>query len=152
MQIAISLTFWSEDLWEYAYLVHMCFADLEKVYDCMPHNVLCNVLQEQRVLWLLLHAFRSLSECSNSWIYIIGTKLKFRVGIGKVCLVSTFVYDFHGQDIKVKLEWCTVWEAVGDIIAVCRLRHCSLQIMLYPNQDLLHILKGFSTKCKTAEM
>ena len=45
-----------EGAWEYAYPVHMCFVDLEKVYDQVPREILWEVLREYRVRGSLLRA------------------------------------------------------------------------------------------------
>ncbi|KAL6484891.1 hypothetical protein MHYP_G00069360 [Metynnis hypsauchen] len=54
---------------EFANPVYMCFVDLEKAYDCVPQDILWEILQEYEVPGLLLQAIQSLySQVSRrSW-------------------------------------------------------------------------------------
>ncbi|KAK3506456.1 hypothetical protein QTP70_000619 [Hemibagrus guttatus] len=56
--------------WEFAQPVHMCFVDLEKAFDRVPHGILWEVLWEYRVHGPLLRAIRSLYNRSRSLVCI----------------------------------------------------------------------------------
>ncbi|KAK3548517.1 hypothetical protein QTP70_013366 [Hemibagrus guttatus] len=56
--------------WEFAQPVHMCFVDLEKAFDRVPHGILWEVLWEYGVRGLLLRAVRSLYNRSWSLVRI----------------------------------------------------------------------------------
>ncbi|KAI3356429.1 hypothetical protein L3Q82_017643 [Scortum barcoo] len=61
-----------EGLWEFAQPVHMCFVDLEKAFDCVPHGILWGLLCEYGVRGPLLRAVRSLYDRSRSLVRIAG--------------------------------------------------------------------------------
>ena len=61
-----------EGAWEFAQPVHMCFVDLEKVFDRVPRGVLWGVLQESGVLGPVLRAVQSLNKRSKSLARIAG--------------------------------------------------------------------------------
>ncbi|KAI3375087.1 hypothetical protein L3Q82_021613, partial [Scortum barcoo] len=54
-----------EGLWEFSQPVHMCFVDLEKVFDRVPYGILWGVLHEYGVRGPLLRAVRSLYDQSK---------------------------------------------------------------------------------------
>ncbi|KAK3547561.1 hypothetical protein QTP86_024709 [Hemibagrus guttatus] len=59
-----------EGSWEFAQPVHMCFVDLEKAFDRVPHGILWEVLWEYGVHGPLLRAVRSLYNRSRSLVCI----------------------------------------------------------------------------------
>ncbi|KAK3557981.1 hypothetical protein QTP86_005631 [Hemibagrus guttatus] len=59
-----------EGSWEFAQPVHMCFVDLEKVFDRVPRGILWEVLWEYGVRGPLLRAVRSLYNRSRSLVRI----------------------------------------------------------------------------------
>ncbi|KAK3543175.1 hypothetical protein QTP70_012283 [Hemibagrus guttatus] len=59
-----------EGSWELAQPVHMCFVDLEKAFDRVPHGILWEVLWEYGVRGALLRAVRSLYNQSRSLVRI----------------------------------------------------------------------------------
>ncbi|KAI3351275.1 hypothetical protein L3Q82_005828 [Scortum barcoo] len=62
-----------EGLWEFAQPVHMCFVDLEKAFDRVPHGILWGVLRyEYGVRGPLLRAVGSLYDRSRSLVRIAG--------------------------------------------------------------------------------
>ncbi|XP_008277301.1 DNA (cytosine-5)-methyltransferase 3B-like [Stegastes partitus] len=61
-----------EGSWEFAQPVHLCFVDLEKVFDCVPRGVLWGVLREYGVRGPLLRAVRYLYDRSRSMVRIAG--------------------------------------------------------------------------------
>lgn len=50
-----------EAAWEYSYPCYICFVDLEKAYDQVPHDDLWEVLQEY------IPVFPKQQLCSDSW-------------------------------------------------------------------------------------
>ena len=72
-----------EGSWEFAQPVHMCFVDLEKVFDHVPCGIVWEVLQEFRVGGPLLRAVWSLYDRSRSLVRIAGSKSDlFSVHVG----------------------------------------------------------------------
>ncbi|KAK3541273.1 hypothetical protein QTP86_019410, partial [Hemibagrus guttatus] len=63
-----------EDTWEFAQPVHMCFVDLEKAFDHVPHGILWEVLWEYGVHGPLLRAVRSLYNRSRSLVRIASSE------------------------------------------------------------------------------
>ncbi|KAK3550042.1 hypothetical protein QTP86_018660 [Hemibagrus guttatus] len=63
-----------EGLWEFAQPVHMCFVDLEKAFDLVPHGILWEVLWEYGVRGPLLRAVRSLYDQSRSLVRIASSE------------------------------------------------------------------------------
>ncbi|KAK3507178.1 hypothetical protein QTP70_009513 [Hemibagrus guttatus] len=59
-----------EGSWEFAQPVHMCFVDLEKAFNRVPHGILWEVLWEYGVRGPLLRAVRSLYNQSRSLVRI----------------------------------------------------------------------------------
>ncbi|KAK3528229.1 hypothetical protein QTP86_027680, partial [Hemibagrus guttatus] len=59
-----------EGSWEFDQPVHMCFVDLEKAFDHVPHGILWEVLWEYGVCGPLLRAVRSLYNRSRSLVRI----------------------------------------------------------------------------------
>ncbi|KAK3553396.1 hypothetical protein QTP70_003560 [Hemibagrus guttatus] len=59
-----------EGSWEFAQPVHMCFVDLEKAFDRVPHGILWEVLWEYGVRGPLLSVVRSLYNRSRSLVRI----------------------------------------------------------------------------------
>ncbi|KAK3569395.1 hypothetical protein QTP86_027811 [Hemibagrus guttatus] len=53
--------------WEFAQPVHMCFVDLEKAFDRVPHGILWEVFWEYGVRGPLLRAVRPLYNRAGAW-------------------------------------------------------------------------------------
>ena len=56
--------------WEFVQPVHMCFVDLEKVYDRVPQGVLEGALWEYVVDGLLLQVIQCLYCRSQKWFWL----------------------------------------------------------------------------------
>jgi len=71
-----------EGSWEFAQPVHMCFVDVEKVFDRVPLGLFWAILREYGVPNSLQWAMRSLYFCNKSCVCILGIKSDmFMVGV-----------------------------------------------------------------------
>ncbi|KAK3527334.1 hypothetical protein QTP86_021953 [Hemibagrus guttatus] len=80
-----------EGLWEFAQPVHMCFVDLEKAFNRVPHGILWEVLWEYGVHGPLLRAVWFLYNRSRSLVHIASCKsdlFPVHVGLQQSCPLS----------------------------------------------------------------
>ncbi|KAK3523270.1 hypothetical protein QTP86_028470 [Hemibagrus guttatus] len=84
-----------EGSWEFAQPVHMCFVDLEKAFNRVPHGILWEVLWEYGVRGPLLRAVRSLYNQSRSLVRIASCKsdlFPVHVGLRQGCPLSPVLF------------------------------------------------------------
>ncbi|KAK3575512.1 hypothetical protein QTP86_028226 [Hemibagrus guttatus] len=84
-----------EGSWEFAQPVYMCFVDLEKAFDRVPHGILWEVLWEYGVRGPLLRAVRSLYNWSRSLVRIASCKsdlFPVYVGLRQGCPLSPVLF------------------------------------------------------------
>ncbi|KAI3365471.1 hypothetical protein L3Q82_010545 [Scortum barcoo] len=87
-----------EGLWDFVQPVHMCFVDLEKAFDRVPHGILWEVFQ----VWGP-GAVRSLYDRSRSLVRIAESSksdlFPVHVGLRQGCpFVTGSVHNLHGQE------------------------------------------------------
>ncbi|KAK3517211.1 hypothetical protein QTP70_001131 [Hemibagrus guttatus] len=130
-----------EGLWEFAQSVHMCFVDLENVFNRVPRGILWEVLWEYGVRGPLLRTVRSLYDQSRSLVRIASCKsdlFPVHVGLRQGCPLSP----------------------VLSITFMDRISRCSqgLEGVRFgdhrtpSSQDLQYALGRFSAECKVAGM
>ncbi|KAI3375402.1 hypothetical protein L3Q82_021896 [Scortum barcoo] len=103
-----------EGLWEFAQPVHMCFVDLEKVFDRVPRGILWGCSASMGIRGPLLRAVRSLYDRSRSLVCIASSKsdlFPLHVGLlaglpfvtdDVVLLARTFSMYWGGLQLSVK--------------------------------------------------
>ncbi|KAI3356607.1 hypothetical protein L3Q82_017808 [Scortum barcoo] len=111
-----------EGLWEFAQPVYMCFVDLEKAFDRVPHGILWGVLREYGVRGPLLRAVRSLYDRSRSLVRIAGRFLGVAKGPEGV--------RFGNHRISSLLF-------ADDVV-----------LLASSSQDLQHVLEQFAAECE----
>ena len=76
--------------------VHMCFVDLEKVFDCVPREVLWGVLWNYGVLGSLIQAVRSLYDLE------FGPEMSFLCRVAGLSLRDRVWSSAIGEELGVE--------------------------------------------------
>ena len=102
----------------------MCFVDLEKAFDHVPHGILWEVLREYGVGGPLLRAVRSLYDRSRSLVRIDGSKsdlFPVHVGLRQGCPLSPVLFIIFMDRISRRSQGQgLVWEPLDFISAFYR--------------------------------
>uniref|UniRef100_A0A671TEK4 Reverse transcriptase domain-containing protein n=1 Tax=Sparus aurata TaxID=8175 RepID=A0A671TEK4_SPAAU len=143
-----------EGSWEFAQPVHMCFVDLEKAFDRVPHGILWEVLREYVVGGPLLRAVQSLYDRSRSLVRIAGSKsdlFPVHVGLRQGCSLSPVLFIIfndrisrrsHGPEgIWFGSHWISSLLFADDVV-----------LLAPSSQDLQHVLGRFAAECEVAGM
>ncbi|KAK3514795.1 hypothetical protein QTP70_032195, partial [Hemibagrus guttatus] len=143
-----------EGSWEFAQPVHMCFVDLEKEFDRVPHGILWEVLWEYGVRGPLLRALRSLYNRSRSLVRIASCKsdlFPVHVGLRQGCPLSPVLFIVFMDRISKRSQGL---EGVqfGDH-RISSLIFADDVVLLAPSSlDLQHALGCFAAECEVAGM
>ncbi|KAK3538438.1 hypothetical protein QTP86_003713 [Hemibagrus guttatus] len=143
-----------ESSWEFAQPVHMCFVDLEKAFDRVPHGILWEVLWEYGVRGPLLRALRSLYNRSRSLVRIASCKsdlFPVHVGLRQGCPLSPVLFIVFMDRISKRSQGL---EGVqfGDH-RISSLIFADDVVLLAPSSlDLQHALGCFAAECEVAGM
>ncbi|KAK3507907.1 hypothetical protein QTP70_002569 [Hemibagrus guttatus] len=138
--------------WEFAQPVHMCFVDLEKAFDHVPHGILWEVLWEYEVRGPLLRAVRCLYNRSRSLVHIASCKsdlFPVHVGLRQGCPLSPVLFIVFMDRISRRSQGL---EGVrfGDH-RISSLIFADDVILLAPSSlDLQHALGRFAAECEAA--
>ncbi|KAK3520189.1 hypothetical protein QTP70_017925 [Hemibagrus guttatus] len=141
-----------EGSWEFAQPVHMCFVDLEKAFDCVPHGILWEVLWEYGVRGLLLRAVWSLYNQSRSLVRIASCKTDLfpvHVRLRQGCPLSPVLFIVFMDRISRRSQGL---EGVrfGDH-RISSLIFADDVVLLAPSSlDLQHALGRFAAECEVA--
>ncbi|CAM4549683.1 unnamed protein product [Leuciscus chuanchicus] len=143
-----------EGSWEFAQPIHMCFVDLEKVFDRVPRGVLWRVLWEYGVRGPLLRAIRSLYDRSRSLVRIAGSKsdlFPVHVGLRQGCPLSPVLFIIFMDRISRRSQGP---EGVrfGDHTISSLLFADDVVVLAPSNRDLQHGLGRFAAECEAAGM
>ncbi|KAK3569761.1 hypothetical protein QTP86_004186 [Hemibagrus guttatus] len=143
-----------EGLWEFAQPVHMCFVDLEKAFDRVPHGVLWEVLWEYGVHGPLLRAVRSLYNRSRSLVRIGSCKsdlFPVHVGLRQGCPLSPVLFIVFMDRISRRSQGL---EGVrfGDHRISSLIFADDVVLLASSGQDLQHALGRFAAECEAAGM
>ncbi|KAI3375494.1 hypothetical protein L3Q82_003824 [Scortum barcoo] len=144
-----------EGLWEFAQPVHMCFVDLEKAFDRVPHVVFCGECsREYGVRGPLLRAVRSLYDRSRSLVCIAGSKsdlFPVHVGLRQGCPLSPVLFIIFMDRISRRSQGP---EGVrfGNHRISSLLFADDVVLMASSGQDLQHVLERFAAECEAAGM
>ncbi|KAK3535941.1 hypothetical protein QTP70_021242 [Hemibagrus guttatus] len=143
-----------EGSWEFAQPVHMCFVDLEKAFDRVPHGILWEVLWEYGVRSPLLRAVRSLYNRSRSLVRIASCKsdlFPVHVGLRQGCPLSPVLFIVFMDRISRRSQGLEgVW--FGDH-RISSLIFADDVVLLAPSSlDLQHALGHFAAECEAAGM
>ncbi|KAK3526552.1 hypothetical protein QTP70_030692 [Hemibagrus guttatus] len=140
--------------WEFVKPVHMCFVDLEKAFDRVPHGILWEVLWEYGVCGPLLRAVRSLYNRSKSLVRIASCKsdlFPVHVGLRQGCPLSPVLFIVFMDRISRRSQGL---EGVrfGDH-SISSLIFADDVVLLAPlSLDLQHALGHFAAECEAAGM
>ncbi|KAK3543834.1 hypothetical protein QTP70_030081 [Hemibagrus guttatus] len=143
-----------EGSWEFAQPVHMCFVDLEKAFNRVPHGILWEVLWEYGVCGPLLRAVRSLYNRSRSLVRIASCKsdlFPVHVGLQQGCPLSPVLFIVFMHRISRHSQGL---EGVqfGDH-RIPSLIFADDVVLLAPSRlDLQYALGRFAAECEAAGM
>ncbi|KAK3575585.1 hypothetical protein QTP86_030518 [Hemibagrus guttatus] len=143
-----------EGSWEFAQPVHMCFVDLEKAFDRVPHGILWEVLWEYGVHGHLLRAVQLLYNRSRSLVRIASCKsdlFPVHVGLRQGCPLSPVLFIVLMDRISRRSQGL---EGVrfGDH-RISSLIFADDVVLLAPSSlDLQHALGRFAAECEAAGM
>ncbi|KAK3558815.1 hypothetical protein QTP86_028745, partial [Hemibagrus guttatus] len=143
-----------EGSWEFAQPVHMCFVDLEKAFDRVPHDILWEVLWEYGVRGPLLRAVRSLYNRNRSLVCIASCKsdlFPVHVGLRQGCPLSPVLFIVFMDRISRRSQGL---EGVrfGDH-SISSLIFADDVVLLAPSSlDLQHAMGCFAAECEAARM
>ncbi|KAK3558133.1 hypothetical protein QTP86_009867 [Hemibagrus guttatus] len=139
--------------WEFAQPVHMCFVDLEKAFDRVPHGILWEVLWEYGVRGPLVRAVWSLYNRSRSLVRIASCKsdlFPVHVGLRQGCPLSPFLFIVFMDRISRHSQGL---EGVRFGDHRISLLIFADDVLLAPSSlDLQHALGHFAAKCEAAGM
>ncbi len=149
-----TLTRMLEGSWEFARPVHMCFVDLEKAFDCVPHSILWGVLWEYGVQGALLRAVRSLYDRSRSLVRIAASKsdlFPVHVGLRQGCPLSSVLFVIFMDRISRRSQGPEgVW--FGDHRISSVLFADDVVLLASLGLDLQRALGRFAVECDVAGM
>ncbi|KAK3558055.1 hypothetical protein QTP86_006473 [Hemibagrus guttatus] len=140
--------------WEFAQPVHMCFVDLEKAFDRVPHGILWEVLWEYGVRGPLLRAVRSLYNWSRSLVRIASCKsdlFPVHVGLRQGCPLSPVLFIVFMDRISRRSQGL---EGVrfGDHRISSLIFADDVVLLASSGLDLQHTLGRFAAECEAAGM
>ncbi|KAK3542066.1 hypothetical protein QTP86_011367 [Hemibagrus guttatus] len=140
--------------WEFAQPVHMCFVDLEKAFDRVPHGILWEVLWEYGVRGPLLRAVRSLYNRSKSLVRIASCKsdlFPVHVGLQQGCPLSPVLFIVFMDRISRRSQGL---EGVrfGDHRISSLIFADDVVLLASSGLDLQHALGRFAAECEAAGM
>ncbi|KAK3557882.1 hypothetical protein QTP86_003282 [Hemibagrus guttatus] len=143
-----------EGSWEFAQPVHMCFVDLEKAFDRVPHGILWEVLWEYGVCGPLLRAVWSLYNWSRSLVRIASCKsdlFPVHVGLRQGCPLSPVLFIVFMDKISRRSQGL---EGVRfEDHRISSLIFADDVVLLAPSSlDLKHALGRFAAECEAAGM
>ncbi|KAK3525887.1 hypothetical protein QTP70_010943 [Hemibagrus guttatus] len=143
-----------EGSWEFAQPVHMCFVDLEKAFDRVPHGILWEVLWEYGVCGPLLRAVWSLYNWSRSLVRIASCKsdlFPVHVGLRQGCPLSPVLFIVFMDKISRRSQGL---EGVRfEDHRISSLIFADDVVLLAPSSlDLKHALGHFAAECEAAGM
>ncbi|KAJ0019143.1 hypothetical protein NQD34_006712 [Periophthalmus magnuspinnatus] len=141
-----------ESSWEFAQPVHMCFVDLEKAFDRVPHSVLFVVALGVRGPGLFAKAVRSLYDRSRSCVRIASSKsdlFPVHVGLRQGCPLSPVLFIIFMDRISRRSQGPEgVWFGNHRILSL--LFADDVVLMASSSQDLQQALGRFVAKCEAA--
>ncbi|KAK3560563.1 hypothetical protein QTP86_010899 [Hemibagrus guttatus] len=134
--------------------VHMCFVDLEKAFDRVPHGILWEVLWEYGVRGPLLRAVRSLYNRSRSLVPIASCKsdlFPVHVGPQQGCPLSPVLFIVFMDRISRRSQGL---EGVrfGDHRISSMIFADDVVLLASSSLDLQHALGCFAAECEAAGM
>ena len=141
-----------EGKWEFAQPVHMCFVDLEKVYDRVPRGILWGVLREYGVDGPLLRAIQSLYRRSLSLVRVAGCKsdsFPVRVGLRHGCPMSPVLFITFMDRIS-RRSWGVEGVVFGERRISSLLFADDVVLLASSNRDLQLLLGRFAL-CNLSE-
>ncbi|KAK3549447.1 hypothetical protein QTP86_001448 [Hemibagrus guttatus] len=143
-----------EGSWEFAQPVHMCFVDMEKTFNRVPHGILWEVLWEYGVHGPLLRTVWSLYNQSRSLVHIASCKSNLfpvHSGLQQGCPLSPVLFIVFMDRISRRSQGL---EGVqfGDH-RILSLIFADDVVLLAPSSlDLHHALGRFAAECEAAGM
>ncbi|KAK3548334.1 hypothetical protein QTP70_010189 [Hemibagrus guttatus] len=143
-----------EGSWEFAQPVHMCFVDLEKAFDCVPHSILWEVLWEYGVRGPLLRAVRSLYNRSRSLVHIASCKsdlFPVHVGLRQGCPLSPVLFIVFMDRIS-RCSQGLEGVRFGDHRISSLIFADDVVLLASSGLDLQHALGRFAAECEAAGM
>ncbi|KAK3569195.1 hypothetical protein QTP86_026474, partial [Hemibagrus guttatus] len=140
--------------WKFSQPVHMCFVDLEKAFDRVPHGILWEVLWEYGDCGPLLRAVCSLYNWSRSLVRIASCKsdlFPVHVGLRQGCPLSPVLFIVFMDRISRHSQGLEgIW--FGDH-RISSLIFADDVVLLAPSSlDLQHALGRFAAECEAAGM
>ncbi|KAK3517264.1 hypothetical protein QTP70_001756 [Hemibagrus guttatus] len=143
-----------EGSWEFAQPVHMCFVDLEKAFDCVPHGILWEVLWEYGVCGPLLRAVQSLYNRSRSLVRIASCKsdlFPVHVGLRQGCSLSPVLFIVFMDRIS-RCSQGLEGVRFGDYRISLLISADDVALLAPLSLDLQHALGCFAAECEVAGM